>query len=114
MKCRAAGWVPGETQLPAPSVVECSSTRVSRLNNSRRRREALSGSPTAASPDERTARQEEQAVHTQRLIGTLGEDAPVVHPEAWIAPGAVVVGRVRLERAASVWYGCVLRADDDE
>ena len=39
---------------------------------------------------------------------------PVIHPEAWIAPGAVVVGRVTLGRAASVWYGCVLRADDDE
>jgi carbonic anhydrase/acetyltransferase-like protein (isoleucine patch superfamily) len=38
----------------------------------------------------------------------------LVHPQAWIAPGAVVVGRVTLGRAASVWYGAVLRADDDE
>jgi carbonic anhydrase/acetyltransferase-like protein (isoleucine patch superfamily) len=49
-----------------------------------------------------------------RLIGSLGEDSPVVHPEAWIAPGAVVVGRVTLGRATSVWYGSVIRADDDE
>ncbi|MGO8887258.1 MAG: gamma carbonic anhydrase family protein [Streptosporangiaceae bacterium] len=48
------------------------------------------------------------------LTGSLGDDAPDVHPEAWIAAGAVVVGRVRLGRAASVWYGCVLRADEDE
>ena len=33
------------------------------------------------------------------------------HPSAWIAPGAVVVGDVTLGARASVWYGCVLRAD---
>jgi len=48
------------------------------------------------------------------LLGSLGESVPSVHPEAWIAPGAVVVGRVTVGRAASVWYGAVLRADDDE
>lgn len=49
-----------------------------------------------------------------RLIGSLGDDRPAIHPDAWIAPGAVVVGRVALGRAASVWYHAVLRADDDE
>jgi carbonic anhydrase/acetyltransferase-like protein (isoleucine patch superfamily) len=49
-----------------------------------------------------------------RLTGSLGDAVPLVHPEAWIAPGAVVVGAVRLGRAASVWYGAVLRADEDE
>jgi carbonic anhydrase/acetyltransferase-like protein (isoleucine patch superfamily) len=48
------------------------------------------------------------------LLGSLNGAAPSVHPEAWIAPSAVVVGRVRIGRAASVWYGSVLRADDDE
>jgi carbonic anhydrase/acetyltransferase-like protein (isoleucine patch superfamily) len=48
------------------------------------------------------------------LLGSLNGSVPSVHPEAWIAPGAVVVGRVTLGRAASVWYGSVLRADDDE
>ncbi len=47
-------------------------------------------------------------------LGSLDGAVPSVHPEAWIAPGAVVVGRVTLGRAASVWYGSVLRADDDE
>lgn len=46
--------------------------------------------------------------------GTLGAWKPDVHGEAWVAPGAVVVGRVRIGRASSVWYGCVLRGDDDE
>jgi carbonic anhydrase/acetyltransferase-like protein (isoleucine patch superfamily) len=50
----------------------------------------------------------------QHLVGSLGDAVPAIHPEAWIAPGAVVVGRVTLGRSASVWYGAVLRADDDE
>jgi carbonic anhydrase/acetyltransferase-like protein (isoleucine patch superfamily) len=33
------------------------------------------------------------------------------HPEAWIAPGAVVRGRVTLDAYASIWFGCVLRGD---
>jgi carbonic anhydrase/acetyltransferase-like protein (isoleucine patch superfamily) len=36
---------------------------------------------------------------------------PVVGPTAWIAPTATLVGDVRVEDEASVWYGAVLRAD---
>ncbi len=31
----------------------------------------------------------------------------------WIAPNAVLIGNVRLRREASIWFGAVLRADDD-
>jgi carbonic anhydrase/acetyltransferase-like protein (isoleucine patch superfamily) len=48
------------------------------------------------------------------ILGSLGESVPSVHPEAWVTPGAVIVGRVTLDRAVNVWYGAVLRADDDE
>jgi len=34
-----------------------------------------------------------------------------VDPEAWIAPGAVVVGDVAIGARSSVWYGCVVRGD---
>ena len=37
--------------------------------------------------------------------------SPTVHPEAWVAPTATLVGDVVLEAGASVWYGAVLRAD---
>jgi len=37
--------------------------------------------------------------------------SPVVHPEAWIAPTAVLIGEVTVEANASVWYGAVIRAD---
>jgi carbonic anhydrase/acetyltransferase-like protein (isoleucine patch superfamily) len=33
--------------------------------------------------------------------------------ESWVAPTAVLIGRVRLKREASVWFGSVLRADDE-
>jgi carbonic anhydrase/acetyltransferase-like protein (isoleucine patch superfamily) len=37
--------------------------------------------------------------------------SPTVHPEAWIAPTATLVGDVTVEKGASIWYGVVIRAD---
>ena len=37
--------------------------------------------------------------------------APTVHPDAFVAPTATLVGDVRVEAHASIWYGVVLRAD---
>lgn len=37
--------------------------------------------------------------------------SPQVHPEAYVAPTATLVGDVVVEAHASVWYGAVLRAD---
>src|ERR1700679_722373 len=31
----------------------------------------------------------------------------------WVAPNAVLIGRVRLLKGASVWFGAVLRGDND-
>ena len=39
--------------------------------------------------------------------------SPQVHPTAFIAPTAVLIGDVRVGEGASVWFGCVLRADMD-
>jgi carbonic anhydrase/acetyltransferase-like protein (isoleucine patch superfamily) len=38
---------------------------------------------------------------------------PTVADGAWVAPGAVLVGDVRLGAGASVWFGAVLRGDGD-
>jgi gamma-carbonic anhydrase len=38
---------------------------------------------------------------------------PLVDPTAWVAPGAVVLGRVELRARSSVWYGCILRGDGE-
>ncbi len=37
--------------------------------------------------------------------------SPDIHPSAWIAPNATLIGRVRVLAHASVFYGAVLRAD---
>lgn len=39
--------------------------------------------------------------------------APHLDPGGWVAPGAVLIGAVRLGANASVWYGSVVRADGD-
>lgn len=36
---------------------------------------------------------------------------PSVHPTAFVAPGALLVGDVTIEEEASVWFNAVLRAD---
>ncbi|HYN29196.1 MAG TPA: gamma carbonic anhydrase family protein [Dermatophilaceae bacterium] len=36
---------------------------------------------------------------------------PDVHPTAWVAPGATVLGDAHLGPEASVWYSAVVRAD---
>jgi len=37
--------------------------------------------------------------------------APDVHPSAFIAPTATLIGSVTIEAGASVWFGAVLRGD---
>ena len=44
-------------------------------------------------------------------VYAVGEKVPVIHESAFIAPTATVVGDVRIEEGASVWYGAVVRGD---
>jgi carbonic anhydrase/acetyltransferase-like protein (isoleucine patch superfamily) len=46
-------------------------------------------------------------------IYSLGERVPTLAPTAWVAPGATVLGRVVLAEGASVWFGAVLRGDNE-
>jgi carbonic anhydrase/acetyltransferase-like protein (isoleucine patch superfamily) len=41
----------------------------------------------------------------------FGGKAPLVHPQAFVAPGAVLIGDVEIGAEASIWYNCVLRGD---
>ncbi|WP_027595713.1 gamma carbonic anhydrase family protein [Pseudomonas sp. LAIL14HWK12:I7] len=43
-------------------------------------------------------------------LGDLRVDS---HPTSWIAPNATVIGNVRLQAGASVWFGAVLRGDNE-
>lgn len=49
--------------------------------------------------------------HPGAIFGRYLGQIPTLHESVWIAPGAAVVGDVRLSAASSVWYGCVLRGD---
>jgi carbonic anhydrase/acetyltransferase-like protein (isoleucine patch superfamily) len=42
----------------------------------------------------------------------LGGKRPTVHPDAYIAPTAVLIGDVEIGAGASVWFGAVLRGDE--
>jgi len=48
------------------------------------------------------------------MIYALDGLAPTLHPDAWVAPDATLIGRVVLEEGASVWFGAVLRGDNEE
>jgi carbonic anhydrase/acetyltransferase-like protein (isoleucine patch superfamily) len=42
----------------------------------------------------------------------LGGRRPRVHPDAYVAPTAVLIGDVHVAKGASIWFGAVLRADE--
>jgi carbonic anhydrase/acetyltransferase-like protein (isoleucine patch superfamily) len=48
-------------------------------------------------------------------IYALDDATPDLPPEGdyWVAPDAVLIGKVRLLKGASIWWGCVLRGDND-
>ena len=48
------------------------------------------------------------------MIYALDGISPDIHPDAWIAPGAVLIGRVVVGAGASIWFGAVLRGDNEE
>ena len=47
-------------------------------------------------------------------IYQLGEHAPQLHPTAYIADNAQVIGRVHMAEDSSVWFGVVVRGDTDD
>ena len=44
---------------------------------------------------------------------SLGDSLVETHPESWTAPTATLIGKVRLEEGASVWFNAVLRGDNE-
>ncbi|WP_085673398.1 MULTISPECIES: gamma carbonic anhydrase family protein [unclassified Pseudomonas] len=43
----------------------------------------------------------------------LGDHRVECHPTSWAAPTATLIGKVRLQARASVWFGAVLRGDNE-
>ena len=46
------------------------------------------------------------------IILAYAGKTPKIDPSAYIAPGAVLVGDVTIGAGVSIWFGCVLRGDD--
>jgi carbonic anhydrase/acetyltransferase-like protein (isoleucine patch superfamily) len=47
------------------------------------------------------------------MIYALDGIAPTIDPTAWIAPDASLIGKVVVEPEASVWFGAVIRGDNE-
>ncbi len=47
------------------------------------------------------------------MLIALGDRSPVVPDSAWVAPNATLVGSVSLGEGSSVFYGAVLRGDNE-
>jgi len=48
-------------------------------------------------------------------VYSLGSDLqPTLADDAWVAPGAVLIGNVVMKPRASVWFGSVIRAENDQ
>ena len=46
-------------------------------------------------------------------IYQLDDDIPRIADSAWVADSAQLIGRVELQEGASVWFGAVLRGDNE-
>lgn len=43
----------------------------------------------------------------------LGDSRVEADPQSWVAPNATLIGKVKLEAGASVWFNAVLRGDNE-
>ena len=43
----------------------------------------------------------------------LGDLRAETHPQRWVAPNATLIGKVRLQAGANVWFNAVLRGDNE-
>ena len=46
-------------------------------------------------------------------VWALDEHEPVMGGDNWVAPDAHVIGRVTLGEGVGVWFGAVIRADNE-
>lgn len=56
---------------------------------------------------------EQHPDHHGSIVPVEPYGAPRVHPSAWIAPGAAIVGDVVVGEQSSIWYNAVVRGDSN-
>ena len=45
------------------------------------------------------------------MIYDFEKNVPEVHPDAWVASNATIIGKVKLEKNSGIWFNAVLRGD---
>ncbi len=45
------------------------------------------------------------------MIYDFEKNVPEIHPDAWVASNATLIGKVKLEKNSSIWFNAVLRGD---
>ena len=48
----------------------------------------------------------------KNIISYLGS-SPDIHPDAFVAPSAYVIGKVDIGSKASIWFNCTVRGDEE-
>jgi carbonic anhydrase/acetyltransferase-like protein (isoleucine patch superfamily) len=45
------------------------------------------------------------------MIYDLEKNVPEINADSWVAPNAIIVGKIKLEKNSSIWFNAVLRGD---
>ncbi len=45
------------------------------------------------------------------MIYDLEKNVPEINTDSWVAPNAIIIGKVKLEKNSSIWFNAVLRGD---
>ena len=45
------------------------------------------------------------------MIYDLEKNVPEISTDSWVAPNAIIIGKVKLEKNSSIWFNAVLRGD---
>jgi carbonic anhydrase/acetyltransferase-like protein (isoleucine patch superfamily) len=45
------------------------------------------------------------------MIYDLEKNVPEISADSWVAPNAIIVGKIKLEKNSSIWFNAVLRGD---
>ncbi len=101
------GHVGGGLRRPMPIIGLCVIEGVHDAACIIRWQSAVAPGTSAAGP----RRGRHECDHCRMPLFAFEGHAPTVSTTAWIAPTATLVGDVRVEDEASIWYGAVLRAD---
>ncbi|MFL2889627.1 MAG: gamma carbonic anhydrase family protein [Pelagibacteraceae bacterium] len=48
------------------------------------------------------------------MIYELEKNIPKLDPECWVAPNAIIIGKVQLNKNSNIWFNAVLRGDVEQ